>query len=88
MDAFKDRGKCDFYASADWEDIITVMDGRKEIRREIFQATNDVKEYLKKEIQEFSKSEFFHQSISGNLAPGPGLEERASRVLDILLNIP
>lgn len=88
LDAFKDRGRGDFYASADLEDIVTVIDGCSDIRKKVMQAPSEVKDFLKKEMKILETDERFQQCISGHLVPGPNLEERARGVLDFLLNIP
>lgn len=85
--AFKDRGRSDFYASSDWEDIVTVVDGRVNVRKDIFDAPKEVKEFLRKEFESFSGNESFLQSILGHLAHTSGPQERALRVFDVLLNI-
>lgn len=50
LEAFKDRGKNDFYGSHDFEDIIYLLDNRTTIVKEINEADNDVKEYIKTEL--------------------------------------
>ena len=86
--AFKDRGKLDFYASSDWEDIVTVIDGREDIRRDILNAPKKAREFLKKELAQFSEIESYYQSMPGHLAHLKAPLERATRVLDILSSIP
>ena len=44
--AFQDRGKGDFYASADLEDFVTVVDGREEIVAEVNHAPIELRRYL------------------------------------------
>jgi len=50
LEAFKDRGKNDFYGSHDYEDIIYLLDNRIAIVDEILEAETDVKEYIKQEL--------------------------------------
>jgi hypothetical protein len=52
LEAFAGRGKDDFHASRDLEDLIVVVDGRMELVREIRAAAGDVRSYLAREIQE------------------------------------
>jgi len=85
--AFKDRGKGDFYSSPDWEDVITVLAGRAEIRRDLYRAPKNVKDFIKNHIEEFSASEAFRQSIAGHLGNVTDPQESALRILDILQNI-
>lgn len=55
LEAFKDRGKNDFYGSHDYEDIIYFLDNRTTIVEEIRTAENDVKEYIKQELSAIKK---------------------------------
>ena len=50
LEAFKDRGRNDFYGSHDFEDIIYLLDNRTIIVEEILAADDDVKEYIKAEL--------------------------------------
>jgi len=50
LEAFKDRGRNDFYGSHDFEDIIYLLDNRTTIVEEIQAADDDVKEYIKNEL--------------------------------------
>jgi hypothetical protein len=43
LEAFRDRGKNDYWGSHDLEDVIAVVDGRAELVREIRAAQNDVR---------------------------------------------
>jgi hypothetical protein len=59
IEAFAGRGKNDFPASRDLEDLIAVVDGRGELVGEIEAAANDVRSDLAKEIKKlFSIREF------------------------------
>ncbi|TDE41490.1 hypothetical protein E0I26_16330 [Flavobacterium rhamnosiphilum] len=50
LEAFKDRGANDFYGSHDYEDIIYLLDNRTSIVEEILAADEDVRTYIKQEI--------------------------------------
>jgi predicted nucleotidyltransferase len=50
LEAFKDRGANDFYGSHDYEDIIYLLDNRTTIVEEILAADEDVRTYIKQEI--------------------------------------
>ena len=51
LEAFKDRGKNDFYGSHDFEDIIYLLDNRTTIIEEILTSDKDVKQYIKQELK-------------------------------------
>jgi hypothetical protein len=50
LEAFKDRGKNDFYGSHDFEDIIYLIDNRTSIVEEILAADEYVRQYIKVEL--------------------------------------
>src|SRR5438552_3394001 len=50
LEAFKGRGKNDYFASHDLEDVITVIDGRPSLPDEIRQAANELRSYLAAEV--------------------------------------
>jgi hypothetical protein len=49
LEAFAGRGKNDFHASRDLEDLIAVVDGRSELLGEIQASASDLRSYLAKE---------------------------------------
>jgi hypothetical protein len=51
IEAFKDRGRGDFFASHDLEDLIFVIDGRSTIVEEVQTETPLFREYLRTEIR-------------------------------------
>src|SRR6266849_807599 len=48
LEAFAGRGKNDFHASRDLEDLIAVVDGRAELVGEIQAAASDVRSFSRK----------------------------------------
>ena len=50
LEAFKDRGKNDFYGSHDFEDIIYLIDNRTTIVEEILTADEEIRKYIKEEL--------------------------------------
>lgn len=68
FEAFKSRGKMDFYASSDFEDIIAVLDCRIEIVDEIQKSNNDIKNYLIDSLSSIYKSRSFSGAIPGHFA--------------------
>ena len=69
IEAFKTRGKMDFYASHDFEDIISVLDGRKEITREIQSAERKLTSYLREFFSETLDNRGFHDALPGHFVP-------------------
>jgi predicted nucleotidyltransferase len=68
LDAFAGRGKGDFYHH-DLEDIIAVVDGRRELLAEVKAAPADVRGYFAKEIAALLASAPFVEALPGHL-PG------------------
>ena len=68
FEAFKTRGKMDFYASHDFEDIVSVLDGRIEIVDEIKKSDATLQEYLINALREIMISPSFKGAIPGHFA--------------------
>ena len=88
IEAFKDRGKEDYIASKDLEDLVTLIDGRKEIRAEITTAPWEVRVFLANELSRLSEVSNFQQSLPGHLPHHRRNLEGIRFVLDIMRNIP
>lgn len=67
--AFHDRGKGDFGASHDMEDIITVLNGRKKLVSEVQNSTEKLQDFLRDEIEGFLLDSSFAESVSYHLLP-------------------
>ena len=68
FEAFKTRGKMDFYASHDFEDIVSVLDGCIEIVEEIKKSDVNLREYLSNSLKEVMNSPSFKGAIPGHFA--------------------
>ncbi len=66
IEAFQTRGKMDFYASHDFEDIVSVLDGRIEIVDEIKTSDTILREYLIDSLREIMTSPSFKGAIPGH----------------------
>jgi hypothetical protein len=51
MEAFRGRGRMDFYASHDLEDFVAIVDGRDALLQEIAQSPHDLRDYLAEAAQ-------------------------------------
>ena len=81
LEASKDRGKSDYLADHDIEDIINIIDGNYTLA-EILEAPLNVKSYI---IQSFSvllKDINFKRSISGHIGFETSAAERAKEIVD------
>ncbi len=76
IEAFYGRGKNDFLSSHDMEDIITVIDGRKEIVEEVRKSPEGLKIYLSKTFKAFLQNDSFIESLAGHLLPDSASQAR------------
>jgi predicted nucleotidyltransferase len=74
LEAFKDRGRQDFLASADIEDVVTVVDGRRELLDEAMAAGEALRKYLAQEFRLLLAHADFVEALAAHL---PG--DRASQ---------
>ncbi|MCW5589023.1 MAG: hypothetical protein KIT27_05095 [Legionellales bacterium] len=82
FEAFKTRGKMDFYASHDFEDIISILDGRTEIVDEILASDEKLKNYLIMILSEISDNRAFHGAIPGHFVQYGGLADSRIEILE------
>ena len=68
FEAFRTRGKMDCYASHDFEDIVSILDGRNEIVHEINNSDAKLREYLSNSLHEVMNSSSFKGAIPGHFA--------------------
>lgn len=66
--AYDDRGGGDFYASADLEDIITVIDGRDEMMQDLANADVSLREYVRASMRKLGGNPDFQDALSGLLS--------------------
>jgi predicted nucleotidyltransferase len=84
LEAFKGRGKNDYFASHDLEDVIAVIDGRPSLWSEVQKAPKDLKGYLAHEIRELIGKQEFIDALPGYLMPDPGSQARLGNLLKTL----
>lgn len=82
IEAFLGRGKGDFLGSADMEDIITIIDGRKELTDEIERAGPVLRRYCRNIFRKWFQDNDFLRCLSGNLNQDR-IEELKTRMLSI-----
>lgn len=81
LEAFSSRGGGDLYASADFEDIITLVDIREELGPELAAAPDALRSYVANEIGDLLDHESFASAGEGALSGGPETRERFELVL-------
>jgi predicted nucleotidyltransferase len=85
LEAFKGRGKEDYLASHDLEDVISVIDGRPELIDDIKKSGERIKTFLAAEFTNLINIERFREALPGHLYNSPPGSERVvvERILEI-----
>ena len=68
FEAFKDRGQNDVYLSHDLEDILTVIEGRSTVAREVGAAGADVRRHVGQSVAALLAMPAFHNVLPGLLS--------------------
>jgi len=84
LEAFKGRGRNDYLASADIEDIVRIIDGRREIVSEVNQCDGELGTYLRQAVVELLGEEDFLDALPGHLLGDAGSQARVDLVLERL----
>ena len=84
--AFNDRGAKDPRTSHDFEDIVYVLDSRTDIVERLIQSPEDVRPYLKEQLQNILEDGVMQEAILGNLFYETR-EERNKRIMDSIKQI-
>lgn len=87
LEAFAGRGNGDFMLSQDIEDIIAVIDGRKEILEEVDNCELELKETLSDCIDDMLSDGRFTDAIPGHLLPDEASQARVPIVIERLKQI-
>lgn len=66
IEALKTRGKMDFFASHDFEDIVSVIDGRAELKQDIKDSDVKLKSYLQQSFKQILDDRSFHDALPGH----------------------
>lgn len=69
FEAFKDRGKNDYYGSHDYEDIIYLLDNRLNIVEEVLSSEEDVKRYIQNELEVLRNHRHYEEILSIHIHP-------------------
>jgi len=86
-EAFLGRGKNDFMASSDMEDIITLLDGRSEVISEIKASEKSLKTYLIKVFESWLNKNAFLDCLPGHLRSDMASQERLPIILERIKSI-
>jgi predicted nucleotidyltransferase len=67
LEAYLGRGQGDLFTSRDLEDILLVIDGRKEIVAEIQEADADIRKFISGQFAELLENPEFDHFLAGNI---------------------
>ncbi len=87
LEAFKGRGKGDYLASHDLEDLITVVDGRPELLDELRSVPEDVRSYIGDAVGQMLRARQFVDALAGYLLPDSASQARINQLLAKLTQI-
>jgi predicted nucleotidyltransferase len=76
IEAFYSRGKGDFIASHDMEDIVTLIDGRPELGADVMTAPEDARTFLALAFNVFMQNRDFLDALPGHLLPDSASQQR------------
>lgn len=76
FEAFRSRGNDDFDGNPDLEDLVAVIDGRREIVDEVGAAPPEVRSYLVAEFGQLLATARFVDALPGFLLPDPASQQR------------
>ena len=86
LEAFHDRGRNDYFASHDLEDVLTVLDGRSEIVGEVLEA-EALHSFLSTSVRALLEEPRFLDALPGHIEQGPVTAAREQIVLERLRQI-
>lgn len=80
LEAFHDRGHDDYYGSHDLEDIVTLIDGRASIVRDVATAPDEIRRFISGEFTRFLQHSDFRDALPGHLSSLFGGRQRSPSV--------
>lgn len=81
LEAFRGRGQRDYLASHDLEDLLTVVDGREPLLRELADATPGVRRYISEQVRDLLGDTEFRAALPGHLPADLGAQARLPALL-------
>ncbi len=87
LEAFFGRGRGDYLASHDMEDIINLINGRVEIVEDIRNSEPNLKDFITKSLQGFLDDELFLEALPGHLLPDQASQSRRPILLERIKKI-
>ncbi len=67
LEAFHARGNNDYFGSHDLEDIVALLDGRNEILIDLLETSDDVLDYIQKQLTQLLNTSNFLDALPGHI---------------------
>ncbi len=87
LEALKGRGKQDYLASRDLEDIVAVIDGRPTILQEVNASNKEVRAFLRAEVGRLLKIRAFIEALPAHVAGDEVSQKRIPGILATLKSL-
>ena len=87
LEAFRGRGKGDFYAISDLEDIISVLDGRPTAVDDVANSPTELRRYIGAEVGKLLDNPEFLNALAGHLAGDEISQARIPMILRTLTSL-
>lgn len=84
LEAFLNRGRDDFHASPDIEDVVAILDGCAGLEERIRRAPADLRSYLSGQFKRLLAERAFIENLSGHVLDRANADLRADRVRRLL----
>ncbi len=81
LEAFRGRGRGDFYGSHDFSDVVFLIDVRRELLNEVRLSPPELQDYIAAELRDLVEQPRFLDGLFGALRPDPGSQARAEGVV-------
>jgi hypothetical protein len=84
IEAFRGRGREDYFASHDLEDVIAVVDGRAALLEEIKACPEDLRKFIADAVRGFLAEPRFQDALPGYLLPDEANQARIGQLIATL----
>lgn len=84
IEAFRGRGRGDYFASHDLEDFVAVIDGRTSILQEVQEAAPELRTFVGAAVQTLLTASRFLDALPGYLSPDSANQARIGQLSRIL----
>ena len=81
LEAFADRGGDDLLGSHDFEDVISLVDGRAALVEEVRASSGELRDYLAQQIGALQTIPRFHEWVGASLRPDAANQARAKAIV-------